>query len=143
MSTPDVRTRRTLLVLLGLGTALWAAATIVHRSARDAQLGGTVDERVAAVTRALPVGTTLDSARRFLRAHRIDFAQGQRADAPRGEGVVLDVFVSGEESESAIAPAARLQLEFDARRRLAARRVSPLVVPRGRAPGATQGREPR
>lgn len=137
MTTADRRTRRTLLLLLVGGTALWAAATVGHRSPRAAPPGETMDERVRAATRALPVGTTLDSARRYLRAHDLDFAQGRRPDA-LGGGIVLDVFVLDVDDGGPSRPATRVLLEFDARRRLSSARVQSVVSPGGRPLRATR-----
>ena len=115
------RTRRTLLVLAAIGIALWIAAVVGRRETRDTRLGRTVDERVAAIRAALPAGTSLDSARRFLSARGLDFAQGARTDV-RGGGVVLSVFVVDARDTGALRSATQLQLEFDGRRRPTSRR---------------------
>jgi hypothetical protein len=95
------------------GGLAWLLAAVVRRGPDPAALGATAEARAAAIARALPDGTPLDSARRFLYARRLSFAQepggALRAALPGGAAL----------------PPAALVLEFDARRRLAARRLTP------------------
>jgi hypothetical protein len=107
------RRRGGLAAVAAAGGLVWLLAVIVRPGPDADALGATPAARVAALRRALPLGTPLDSARRFLYARRLSFAQepggALRAALPGGAAL----------------PPAALVLEFDARRRLAARRLTP------------------
>jgi hypothetical protein len=107
-------------------TALWLFAAARAREPDPATLGRTLEARSATLARALPVGTSLDSARAYLHARRLDFAQG----APAGEGATrggstLLLALPGGTVDGVVVPGTRVTLEFDARRRLVRQRVEP------------------
>ena len=125
--TPTPRARSWWVgVAVAIGcTALWLLAAARARGPGTAALGRTLEARTATLARALPVGTSLDSARTFLHARRLDFAQGApTGDAARGGSTLLLVLPADTDDGIAVA-GARVALEFDARRRLVRQRVEP------------------
>jgi hypothetical protein len=117
-------------VVVAVGcTALWLLAAVRARGPGAAALGRTLEARTTTLARALPVGTSLDSARTFLHARRLHFAQGAPAgDAARG-GSTLLLALPADTVDGVAVPGARVALEFDARRRLVRQRVeSPLAA---------------
>lgn len=108
------RAGRGAALVAAAGGLVWLLAAVVRRGPDPAALGATAGARAAAIARALPDGTPLDSARRFLYARRLSFAQEP--------GGALRVALPG--GGAGAPPAAALVLEFDARRRLAARRLT-------------------
>ncbi len=91
------------------GGVVWLLAAVARRAPAPDALGATPAARLAALARAVPPGTPLDSARAVLRARRLDFAQERAA----GGGTALVVALPG-----GGAGPARAVAEFDARRRL-------------------------
>ena len=113
-------------------TALWLLAAARARGPGVAALGRTLEARTATLARALPVGTSLDSARTFLHARRLDFAQGAPAgDAARGATTLL-LALPADTVDGVAVPGARVALEFDARRRLVRQRVESPLTPGAR-----------
>ena len=106
-------------------TALWLVAAVRARGPGTAALGRTLEARTATLARALPVGTSLDSARAFLHARRLAFAQGAPADDAAGGGTTLLLALPADTVDGIGVPGARIALEFDPRRRLVRQRVEP------------------
>ncbi len=101
---------------------MWLLAAVVRRGPAADALGPTPAARLAALDRALPRGTSLDSARAFLHARRLAFAQAPPPAGGGGSALVV-VLPAGLAPGGAL-PAASVTLEFDAGRRLAGRRVA-------------------
>jgi hypothetical protein len=106
-------------------TALWLLAAVRAREPGAAVLGRTPEARTATLARALPVGTSLDSARAFLHARRLDFAQGTPAEEAERGGTALVLVLPAGTVDGVVVPGVRVRLEFDARRRLVQQRVDP------------------
>ncbi len=120
-------------VLIAVGcTVLWLLAAARARRPGTAALGRTLEARTATLARALPVGTSLDSARTFLHARRLDFAQGAPAGDAARDGSTLLLALPADTVDGVAVPGARVALEFDARRRLVRQRIEPPLASGGR-----------